>query len=117
MEKLFPFAFAAYGRALDDIVTNFCCERFGTDLEAVKFHRAQMERQGIWQSTATRQVLTQSAIIGIGAILYIVDEIRGRESNKLNFHKVWLYGMGSLSYLAVLNNSIGYAYLSTHESK
>ena len=55
-------------------------------------------------------LLDQAHLLGVGGVAYLLDKTLGIENEPINLHKSWLYGVGTIPYLAALNNFIGYLY-------
>ena len=108
MNELLPFGFAAVGKFLDGLTTSLYCDKYGTDEERGAVYRKLMNDHGVWESFPLRQLVSQGKILGTGAVLYVIDGILGIENELINFHKSWLYGMGGLTYIAAINNSLCY---------
>ena len=108
MNKLLPFGFAAIGKSLDSLTTALYCNRFDYNNETNDLTRRYIENYGPINGLVRKGIGDQVIIAGLGIGLYVVDKLLGIENEPLNFHRGLLYGIGGLTYIAAINNSLMY---------
>lgn len=101
--NILPWIYTSIGLLLTDLSSNILCSKHGTGREE-KWDREWMERYGIWESTMHRQIVFQSLTAIIGAVAYTADCVAGIETDLINLHQLYLYGLGSLPYYQTVVN-------------
>lgn len=109
LEKLIPFGYLSLADGLDILITGLYCSRKGTQDEFNKLTKGLMDAYGVTKGLLKKGLIDQTILLSIGGVAYLCDKIIGIENEPMNFHKVWLYGVGSGLYIAALNNSVFYA--------